>query len=137
MANDTRTGPDTSLTSLVTGIIKDAQELLKQELMLFRQEVKSDVRKTREAAILLGAGMGTLVISGIILCLMLSYLLNWAFPSALPLWVCDGIIGGLLLLGGGGLVYAGWKKLASFNPLPDQSIGALRENVRWIMNPRK
>jgi hypothetical protein len=136
-ANDLRTGPDSSLTALVTGIINDVQELLKQQLSLFREEVKDDVRKTKEAAISLGAGIGILVLSGIFLCLMLVYLLNWAFPAALPVWLCYGIIGGLLLLSGGALLYAGRRKLASFNPLPDQSVGALRENVRWIMNPRK
>lgn len=51
MANDVHTGPDSSLTSLVAGIIKDVQELLKQQLSLFREEVKDDVRKTKEAAI--------------------------------------------------------------------------------------
>jgi hypothetical protein len=137
MANEVHTGADASLTSLVTGIVHDAQELLKQELALFRQEVKGDVRKTKEAAVLLGAGIGTLVLSGIFICQMLAYLLNWAFPNALPLWICEGIMGGLLLLVGGGLFYIGRSKLISFNPLPDQTVGALKENVRWIMNPRK
>jgi len=137
MSNDVRTGPEASLTSLMTGIINDVQELLKQQLSLFRQEVKDDVRKTKEAVISLSAGTGILVLGGILLCLMLVYLLNWAFPSVLPLWACYGIIGGLLVLGGGALLYAGKRKLTSFNPLPDQSVGALRENVQWIMNPKK
>jgi hypothetical protein len=135
MANDLHTGTEPGLTQLVTGIINDAQELLKQQLSLFRQEIKDDVRKTKEAVIALSAGIGTLALGGIFVCLMLVYLLHWAF--AMELWLCYGIIGGLLLLGGGVLLYAGKRKLTSFNPLPDQSIGALRENVRWIMNPKK
>jgi hypothetical protein len=136
MANDIRTGTEPSLTSLVTGIINDLQELLKQQLSLFRQEVKDDVRKTKEAAISLSAGIGILALGGIFIGLMLVYLLNWAFPEALPVWLCYGIIGGLMLLGGGALLYAGKRRLASFNPLPDQSVEALRENVQWIMNPK-
>jgi hypothetical protein len=137
MANDLHTGTEPGLTNLVTGIINDVQELLRQQLNLFRQEVKDDVRKTKEAVISLSAGVGILVLSVILLSFMLVYLLNWAFPDALPLWLCYGIIGGLLLLGGGALLYAGKRKLTSFNPLPDQSVGALRENVQWIMNPKK
>jgi hypothetical protein len=136
MAHDIRTGTEPSLTALVTGIINDVQELLKQQLSLFRQEVKDDVRKTKEAAISLSAGIGILVVGGIFIGLMLVYLLNWAFPAALPVWLCYGIIGGLMLLGGGALLYAGKRRLASFNPLPDQSVEALRENVQWIMNPK-
>jgi uncharacterized membrane protein YqjE len=137
MANEVHTGPEPTLTSLVTGIVTDVQELVKQQLNLFRQEVKDDVRKSKEAAITLGAGIGMLVVSAIFLCLMLVYLLHWAFPTVLQDWICYGIIGGLLFLGGAGLLYAGKRKLASFHPLPDQSVGALRENVRWITNPRR
>jgi hypothetical protein len=137
MANDVHTGTEPSLTSLVTGIINDVQELLKQQLSLFRQEVKDDVNRTKEAVIALSTGVGILTLGGILLSLMVVYLLNWAFPEALPLWACYGIVGGLLALGGGGLLYAGKRKLTSFNPLPDQTVGALRENVKWVMNPRK
>jgi hypothetical protein len=136
MADDVHPGTETSLTTLVTGIINDVQELLKQQLSLFRQEVKDDVRKTKEAVISLSAGIGILVVGGLFLCVMLVHLLNWAFPTALPLWLCYGIIGVLMLLGGGALLYAGKRRLASFNPLPDQSVEALRENVQWIMNPK-
>jgi hypothetical protein len=136
MANDVHTGAEPSFTSLVTGIINDAQELLKQEMSLFRQEVKNDVRKTKEAVLSLSEGIGILVVGGLFFCLMLVNLLNWAFPT-LPLWLCYGIICALLLAGGGVLLYMGKRKLASFNPLPDQSVEALRENVQWIMNPKK
>jgi hypothetical protein len=136
MSQDIRNGTEPSLTSLVTGIINDLQELLKQQLSLFRQEIKDDVRKTKEAAISLSAGIGILALGGLFMCLMLVYLLNWAFPATLPVWLCYGIIGGLMLLSGGALLYAGKRRLASFNPLPDQSVEALRENVQWIMNPK-
>jgi len=53
MANDLHTGTEPSLTGLVTGIINDAQELLKQQVALFKQEVKDDIRKTKEAAVAL------------------------------------------------------------------------------------
>ena len=137
MANDVHTSSEPGLTSLVTGIIGDVQALLKQQLSLFREEIKNDVRKTKEAAFSLSAGIGILGVGGLFFCLMLVHLLHWAAPDVLPLWLCYGIIGGLFLIGGGALLYAGKRKLSSFNPLPDQSVGALKENVQWIMNPKK
>src|SRR5581483_1882919 len=92
MANDLQTAHEPSITGLVGGIINDAQELLKQQLALFKQEVKDDVRKTKEAVTSLAIGVSVLAIGGIFLCFMLVYLLNWIFPS-LPLWCCYGIIG--------------------------------------------
>jgi hypothetical protein len=136
MANDLHTGTEPSLTGLVTGIINDAQELLKQQVALFKQEVKDDIRKTKEAAVALSVGAGILVVGGLLLCLMLVYLLNWAVP-AIPLWGCYGIIGILFAACGSALLYAGKRRLESFNPLPDQSVRALKENVQWLTNPKK
>jgi hypothetical protein len=70
---------------------------------------------------------------GILLGLMLVHLLN----LALPIWSCYAIVGIVFAASGAALIYAGKKQFESFNPLPDQSIGALKENVRWVMNPKK
>ena len=136
MANDLQTGTEPSLTGLVTGIINDAQDLLKQQIALFKQEIKDDVRKTKEAVVSLSAGLGILLVGGLLWCLMLVHLVNWAFPS-LPLWCCYGLVGLVFVACGGALLYAGKKRFESFNPLPEQSVEALKENVQWIMKPKK
>ena len=134
MANDLRTGQETSLTSLVTGIASDLQDLLAQQLALFKAEVESDLTRTKEAALVLAGGLGVAVIGGGLLCLMLVHLLQWA--TALPLWACYGIIGGGFALVGATLVYVGRKRFESFYPLPDQSVKALKENVQCLTNPK-
>jgi hypothetical protein len=130
MANDLRTAPEPSMTSLVSGIINDAQDLLKQQVSLLKQELREDVRKTKEAALSLALGLGIGLIGALLLGQMLSLVLNWAVPS-LPLWACYGIVGGLLTALAGGMLWAGTKKFQSFNPLPEQSVQALKENLTW------
>jgi len=122
------------LTQLVTGIISDAQELLKQQLAMFKAEIKEDLRKTKEAALALGLGIGITLLGGLLLVFMLVYLLQWS--TALPLWACYAIVGGALTLLGGILLYSGTRKLSSFNPLPDQSAEAVKENVQWLTSPK-
>src|SRR5437870_13376291 len=136
MANDLRTNGEPSLTGLVTGIVNDAQDLLKQQLALFKQEIKDDVRRTKEAALSLSVGLGMVVVGGLLFCAMLVHLLNWAVP-VLPLWSCYGIVSSAFLACGRALFYAGRRRFESFNPLPEQSVGALKENLQWIMNPKK
>src|SRR5207247_2247505 len=108
------------------------------QLALFRAEVRSDWHKTRDAILALAVGVVPLLLGVIQLCWMLVYLLHWltapagSDPASLPLWACFGIVGGFLCLVGAGLIFAGVKKLQSFNPLPDQSVHALQENVRWL-----
>jgi len=134
MANDLRTGTQPSVTSLVTGIASDLQDLLAQQLALFKAEVESDLTRTKEALLVLAGGMSVAMVAGIMLCLMLVHLLQWA--SELPLWACYGIIGGGLALVGGTLVYVGRKRFESFNPMPVESVRALKENVQCLTNPK-
>jgi uncharacterized membrane protein YqjE len=135
MANDLRTGMEPSLSGLVTGIVHDAQELIKQQLALFRHEIHSDVQKAKEGALSLALGMGVAFLGSLLMCLMLVHLLNWSAP-ALPLWSCYGIVG-IVLLGAATIFYLlGKKKIDETSPLPEQSVEALKENVQWIMKPR-
>ena len=46
MATDLHTEPGVSVTSLLRGIVSDAQDLIQQQLALFRAEIKDDFRKT-------------------------------------------------------------------------------------------
>jgi putative superfamily III holin-X len=135
MANDLHTAPDTNITALVTGIINDAQELFKQQLALVRSEIRSDFQKTKEAIQSIAIGAGIAVIAVILVSLALVYLLNWAMPE-LHLWACYALVGATFAVVGALLIYAGVKKFQSFNPLPDQSVEALTENLRWTTNPR-
>jgi hypothetical protein len=130
MANDVQP-LEPSVTAMVQGIIDDAQELIRQQLALFKAEIKEDVRKAKEALISFAFGLLMVIPGCILLLIMLPQLVNWLVPE-LPMWVCYGIVGGVLAVLGGALVYLGVRKLES--AMPEQSMAALKENVRWTTN---
>jgi F0F1-type ATP synthase assembly protein I len=132
MANHSQTEPTPGVTGLVTGIIHDAQQLIQQQMALLQHEIRSDFEKTKEAATSLVFSLPVLLIGGILLGQMLVYLLQGFFPE-LPLWGCYGIVGGVTTAVGTGLFYLGIKRFGSFNPLPDESAQAMKENVQWLM----
>jgi uncharacterized membrane protein YqjE len=132
--NDFQTTTDPSMSSLVTGIIHDVEDLVKQQLTLFRSELEKDVRKTKAAVIPLGLGVWCVLLGMAALFQMLVYLLHGA--SSIPLWGCYGLVGLVSALVGGILVYVGMTKLESFNPLREESANALKENVQCLMNPK-
>jgi hypothetical protein len=131
--DDVQSLPERSKTTLVSGIIADALQLIQQQLAMFRQEIRDDIRKSKDAGLSLAAGI-VITLAGIVLVLvMLPLLLHWASPE-LPLWACFGIVGGVLTAVGGVLIYAGFKKFESFSPLSDKSIAAFKENLKWTTN---
>jgi len=144
MPNEVHAPPETGLTSLLSGIISDFGDLIRQEIRFAKAEVKSDLAKTREAVTILAIGIGIASVSGLLLLWMLVHLLHWltlptgdmSDPAKLPLWACFGIVGGVLALVGGIMAQAGLRKLQSNNPLPDQTVQNVKENVQWIANSK-
>jgi hypothetical protein len=135
MATDVRAGTEqpNSVTGLVSGIITDAQELFKQQVALLRHEVREDLRKTRDASLALGAGIGILGL-GVLFFLTAAALL--IARAGLPVWAGFGIVAVVLIAAGLVAFFVGKKKFDSFNPLPAESAEALKENVQWITNPK-
>jgi hypothetical protein len=135
MLNDPQNGTEGSMTGLVSGIIADAETLLKQQLALLRHEVKEDLIRTVTGAASLIAGAAILLLGGLMLCFMAVYLLSWAAPE-LPLWVCYGIVGASIAAVGGALLCFAAYKFKSVHPVPEQSVQAMRETIQWKTNPK-
>jgi len=134
LCNGTETEP--SITGLIKGVIEDVQTLTKQQFTLLKQELQEDFAKSRDAALPMMIGLGVMLIGTLLLGITLGLLLNWAIP-ALPLWGAFGIV--TVVMGGVGLVlfFAGQKKFQSFNPLPDRTLEALKDNVSSLTGASK
>jgi len=127
----TETGP--TVTQLVGGIMHDAQDLMRQQMALFRAEMQEDLRKTKEVAIFLACGFFLAQIGLSVLCFMFVYLLHSLQP-AMPLWGCFGIVGGLLALLGAASLFAARNQANAINFVPQQTVETMKENVQWIKN---
>jgi hypothetical protein len=141
MASDVHQPSEPSTTALVSGIIEDFEQLVKQQMELTRQEIMNDMRKARDAALSLAFGAGVSALGGFSLFFALVYLLHWATgpagmdPAAVPLWGWYAIVGGVLLAIGMALLFtAGWQ-LKSIKPLQNPATDALKETVKWVTRP--
>jgi protein-S-isoprenylcysteine O-methyltransferase Ste14 len=131
MRNDTRNGSEqASVTTLVSGILSDVQQLLAQQTRLLRLEIREDLRKARTGTIALGVGLSISAVGGLLLCVMLPLLL--AALTDWPQWVCFGIFGILFLFIGGGAAYAAMKHFQDAASLPE-STTTLKENLTCLL----
>jgi CHASE3 domain sensor protein len=145
MATEVQTPHDeASMTSLMRGIINDIGDLIRQEIRFAKTELKTDLRKTRQAVALVAVGSAIAGLGAVLLAFMLVHLLHWlSFPAgtapesaSIPLWGCFGIVSAVLLGIGSAVAWAGCKKFQNFNPLPDQTAQTVKENVEWITNSK-
>jgi Putative Actinobacterial Holin-X, holin superfamily III len=130
LKTDSKNDQTESVTSLVSGIVHDAQELFEQQFELFKHEVRADIRKIKVGMQVLSLGAGIIFVGCILLGLALVQVLQMLAPQ-LPLWACYAICGAAVVAVGGGLYLAGWAKLNTINALPEQTAEALKENLQW------
>jgi|SRR5437763_16926660 len=135
MATETVGPPEgQTVTGLVSGIIGDAQELMKQQMALVRAEIKADFRRTLAAAALIAVGALAALPAVFLVCNMFVFMLHEL--AGLTVWASYGIVGGVFVVLSAVLIGVGIQRFRSFNPLPDQSVEAFKENVRWMTNPK-
>jgi len=131
-----RTDNEPGVASLLKGVIDDVQNLTKQQFELLKQELKEDSTKTVGAAMPMVVGAVVSLIGVLLLGHALALGLNTLFPQ-LNGWGAYLIVGGLITGLGVALVFSGLAKFRTFNPLPDRSLEALKENVECLTNPEQ
>src|ERR1043166_1194061 len=134
-AHDDRIAPKGFVARLIQGIIADIQQLIRQQLAMFREEIQDEFRKAWQSAAALAAGAVITLVGSVMLLVMLPLLLNWLVPE-LPLWACFGIVGGPLAAAGGVCVFVAVKRIQSCHPLTNPAVEAFKENLKWSVNPK-
>jgi len=121
---------EASVSQLLSGIVGDAQTLVRQEIALARQEVSEEIANAKSAGIQFGLAGVVLAVGGLLLVLALAQgladLLNW------PTWAGYGIVGIVLAIVGYILLSAAQDKAQEISPVPQKTVETMKENVAWI-----
>jgi len=130
MAQDSSPRSETSVATLIGGIVNDAKDLLLNEFTIAKLEMQQELRKTKSAALAFAIGAGVIGIGGLFLLLMcvqgLVVLLD------IPLWGSYGLVGGLLFVVGAILLLRGKQTAEQIDVIPPKTASTLRDNAQWI-----
>jgi hypothetical protein len=118
------------IMELVSGILRDATEIISKEVKAARLEMREELAKAKSTALLMGLGAAALIVGSILLSLTLVYLLQEF--SGLDLWICYGIVGGVISVVGLIILFMGKQRAAATNLVPTDSIEKAKEDARWI-----
>lgn len=122
------------IPALIAGIVHDAQKLISQQIELLKREIKEDIRNLALALAFVAVGASLCFLSIIMLCFAGVYGLNAL--TGQPMWACFLIATAVFLSIGGLLMYLAVRRLLNNNPLPDQTLEGLKENLTWKTNPK-
>jgi len=128
MQENLQAEPQPGVAALVEGIVDDAQKLVRQEIALAQREVAQAWDKGKAGVALLSSALVVVGVGGIFLGFMLVRLLQeYLLPN--HDWVCFGIVGCLVTLFGGVLMYCGLNQINKVHVSIPQTVETLREDV--------
>lgn len=125
-----RPADDTSVAELISGLVNDAQQLVRREIDLAKREVTIELDKVKQGAVALGIGAGVAIVGALLLAHMLVYLVQAL--TGLSLWVSYLIVGAVFAIGGGLMLMQGLKRMKEVDPVPRETIESVRKDVQWI-----
>jgi VIT1/CCC1 family predicted Fe2+/Mn2+ transporter len=121
---------DASLSTLLSGIVGDAQELVRKEIALARQEVREEISAAKDAGTALAISGAVLAIGGLFLLITLALGLADLFDW--PAWAGFGLVGVVCAIVGAVLLSSGRQRLKQVHPVPERTVETMKENIEWI-----
>lgn len=124
--------PDRSLGDLFSEMTSDLSSLVRKEIELAKVETKEEATRAAKAGGMLGAG----AIAAHMALLFLSFALAWLLAELLPTPVGFLIVGVIYAVAAGVLLMQGKKRMQQVDPVPQQTVETLKEDVEWAKAQR-
>lgn len=119
-----------SVLDLMRGIVQDARTLSTKELTAAKLEITQEIKKIVTSSILLAVGVFILAVALVFLSIVIALALAQYIP--LPTWAGFAIVGGVYLVIGLIVVFAGRRKLQTAKPIPEHSLRGAKEDAQYI-----
>lgn len=119
--------PDKSLGELFAVMTNDLSTLFRKEVELAKVEIKDDARRAGKAGGMLGAGAFAAYMAVLFLSLTLAWLLDNWMPRAAAFVIVAAIYGIAAAI----LLMQGRDRMKQVNPVPEQTVETLKEDVAW------
>ena len=117
---------DRSLSELLSEVTSELGTLFRQEVELARVETSEQVSRAAKAGGMLGAA----AVIGFLDLILFSFAAAWALSEIVPEGVAFLIVAVLFAIVAGVLAMAGKKRLANVNPVPNQTVQTLKDDVQ-------
>ena len=110
-------------------------ELANETSTLIRQEVALAQAEMTQKAVKAGKDVGFLAIGGTVIYvgfLAIIAAIIVALANFIPLWLSCLLVGVIIGIIGAIMVFTGLKDLKQLNPVPEQTVQTIKEDVEWM-----
>ena len=118
---------ESSLGHLFSRLTADLSKLMHDEVELAKVEMKETAKEAGAA----GASLGVAGVLGLLSLLLLSFAAAWGLAEVVPEGVGFLIVGSAYGIVALALLAFGRQRLKTVNPVPEQTVETLKEDVAW------
>jgi len=125
--DQTRPDDNRSLGELLSEMTSEVSQLFRAEIELAKTEAKEEAAKAARAGVMFGAGgfVGYLAV------IMLSFAAAWGLATVIPDGLAFLIIGIVYAAAAVVLFLLGRTRMQGFNPVPQETVETLKEDMEW------
>ena len=124
--------PERSLGELIGLMTQDLSRLTRQEIQLAKVELHEEVKLAGAAAAMLAAAAATALVAAIVVAMALAWLLDQWMPRAVAFLLVAVVLGAAAAV----MAARGRRDLKQINPVPEQTMDTLKEDLAWAKAQR-
>ena len=117
---------DRSLSELLSEVTTELATLFRKEVELAKVETSEQVSRAAKAGGMLGAA----AVIGFLDLILFAFAAAWALSEVVPEGVAFLIVAVVFAIVAGALAMAGKKRIANINPVPNQTVQTVKEDVQ-------
>ena len=122
-----------SVPELVSDVAKDMSTLVRKELELAKIETKEEISRGAKAGGMIGAAGGAAYFA----LLLLSFGIVFLLDLVMPLWAAFVLMAVVYGVVAAVLFTQGRTRMKQVNPVPEETVESVKEDVRWIKDQSK
>jgi F0F1-type ATP synthase assembly protein I len=119
--------PERSLGELFGQLTSDLSQLFRKEVELAKLETKEEVQRAGKAGGMIGAAAAT----GYLALILVSFALGWLLDEWMHTALAFLLVGALWAIAATVLYSRGRQHMKQINPVPEQTVQTLKEDVAW------
>jgi hypothetical protein len=124
--------PDKSLAELFSAMTSDLSTLMRKEVELAKVETRDEVSRAAKASGMLAGG----AVAAYMALIFASFALAWLLDKWMPRALAFAIVAVVYAVAAAVLLSRGRGRLREVNPVPQQTVETLKEDVQWARAQR-
>ena len=122
-----------SVADVLQDMLRNVQEIVRSEVRLAKVEIRDEARRSLSSGIWIAGGVVGALSAWSFLLWTVAYLL----ATRMSMWVATLVVAVVMACVASLLIFGGIRRVKQIQPIPERTVGSVKENLEWMKQPTK